>query len=70
MLSVIKNNIYPAIALITLPVGYFIGTELRERSDAKKMVSQVVTEDDIKKLKQQLETLREEREMVLSKIQK
>lgn len=68
MLSAIKNNIYPAIALITLPVGYFIGTELRERNDAK--VTQVVSQDDINKLKQQLETLREEREMVLCKIQK
>lgn len=68
MLSALKNNIYPALALITLPVGYFIGTELRERNDAK--VTQVVSEEDIQKLKQQLETLREEREMVLCKIQK
>lgn len=68
MLSAIKNNIYPALALITLPVGYFIGTELRERNDAKKI--QTVSEQDIEKLKQQLETLREEREMVLCKIQK
>ncbi|GAA5814968.1 hypothetical protein MFLAVUS_008472 [Mucor flavus] len=59
MLSVIKNNIYPAIALVTIPVGYYIGTELRERSDAKKEVP-AMTEQDIEKLKQQLEALREE----------
>lgn len=68
MLSVIKNNIYPAIALVTIPVGYYIGTELRERSDAKKEVP-AMTEQDIEKLKQQLEALREERELVLNKKQ-
>lgn len=68
MLSVIKNNIYPAIALVTIPVGYYIGTELRERSDAKKEIP-AMTEQDIEKLKQQLEALREERELVLNKKQ-
>jgi hypothetical protein len=73
MFSAIKNNIYPAIALMILPCGYFIGTELRERNDAKKMlqqVDQVPDQEQIEKLRQQLEALKEEREMVLSKIQK
>ncbi|KAG2229228.1 hypothetical protein BDF21DRAFT_430514 [Thamnidium elegans] len=68
MLSVIKNNIYPAIALVTIPVGYYIGTELRERNDAKKE-KPAMTEQDIEKLKQQLKALREERELVLNKKQ-
>jgi hypothetical protein len=73
MFAVIKNNIYPATALLILPVGYYIGTELRERNDAKKLLAQVneevVDPEQVEKLRQQLETLREEREMVLSKIQ-
>jgi tRNA C32,U32 (ribose-2'-O)-methylase TrmJ len=73
MLSAIKNNIYPAMALMILPCGYFIGTELRERNDAKKIlqqVEQVPDQEQIEKLRQQLEALKEEREMVRSKIQK
>lgn len=74
MFQVIKNNIYPAIALTILPVGYFIGTELRERNDAKKALllsqDQVPDHEQMEQLKQQLEALKEEREMVLSKIQK
>lgn len=75
MLKAIKNNIYPAVALMILPVGYYIGTELRERNDAEKLIAaqvsneQVVADpEQVEKLRQQLEALREEREMVLSKI--
>lgn len=72
ILSGIKNNIYPAIALMIIPCGYFIGTEMRERNDIKKVIAQSPqeTEQDIERLKQQLEALKEEREMVLSKINK
>ncbi|CEP07889.1 hypothetical protein [Parasitella parasitica] len=72
ILSGIKNNIYPAIALMIIPCGYFIGTELREINDMKKAIVQSPeeTEQDIERLKQQLEALKEEREMVLSKINK
>lgn len=74
MFQIIKNNIYPAIALTILPVGYFIGTELRERNDARKALllsqDQVPDHVQMEQLKQQLEALKEEREMVLSKIQK
>lgn len=72
ILSGIKNNIYPAIALMIIPCGYFIGTEIRERNDMKKVIAQSPqeTEQDIERLKQQLEALKEEREMVLSKINK
>lgn len=73
MFAAIKSNIYPAIALTILPVGYYVGTELRERNDAKKQMliaEESPSEEEIEKLKQQLETLREEREMVLSKKQK
>lgn len=72
ILSGIKNNIYPAIALMIIPCGYFIGTEIRERNDIKKVIAQSPqeTEQDIERLKQQLEALKEEREMVLSKINK
>ncbi|KAI7905700.1 uncharacterized protein BX663DRAFT_500608 [Cokeromyces recurvatus] len=70
MFSAIKKNIYPAIALLTIPVGYYIGTELRERNDAKKVLKeQVYDEDEMKKLRQQLEALKEERNLVLSKMQ-
>lgn len=61
------------MALMILPCGYFIGTELRERNDAKKIlqqVEQVPDQEQIEKLRQQLEALKEEREMVRSKIQK
>lgn len=75
MLKAIKNNIYPAVALMILPVGYYIGTEVRERNDAEKLIAaqvsneQVVADpEQVEKLRQQLEALREEREMVLSKI--
>jgi hypothetical protein len=72
ILSGIKNNIYPAIALMIIPCGYFIGTEMRERNDIKKVTAQSPqeTEQDIERLKQQLEALKEEREIVLSKINK
>ncbi|KAI8643923.1 hypothetical protein BD408DRAFT_414103 [Parasitella parasitica] len=72
ILSGIKNNIYPAIALTIIPCGYFLGTELRERNDIKKAIakSPQETEQDIEHLKQQLEALKEEREMVLNKINK
>lgn len=55
-----------------IPCGYFIGTEIRERNDIKKVIAQSPqeTEQDIERLKQQLEALKEEREMVLSKINK
>lgn len=55
-----------------IPCGYFIGTEIRERNDMKKVIAQSPqeTEQDIERLKQQLEALKEEREMVLSKINK
>lgn len=72
ILSGIKNNIYPAIALMIIPCGYYIGTELRERSDLKKVIAQTPqeTEQDIERLKQQLEALKEERQAVLTKINK
>lgn len=72
ILSGIKNNIYPAIALMIIPCGYFIGTEMRERNDIKRVTTQSPqeTEQDIERLKQQLEALKEEREIVLSKINK
>ncbi|KAG1461590.1 hypothetical protein G6F56_005693 [Rhizopus delemar] len=68
MLQAIRQNMFTAVALITIPCGYYIGTELRERRDANKVTVQ--SEEDVEKLKQQLEQLREEREMVLSKIKK
>lgn len=72
ILSGIKNNIYPAIALMIIPCGYYIGTELRERNDLKKVMAQTPqeTEQDVERLRQQLEALKEERQAVLSKINK
>lgn len=73
MFAAIKNNIYPATALLIIPCGYYIGTVLREREDAKKLLAERTPEstaEDIEKLRQQLEALKEEREMVLSKIKK
>ncbi|KAL9551033.1 hypothetical protein PS6_005222 [Mucor atramentarius] len=67
ILSGIKNNIYPAIALTIIPCGYYIGTELRERNDLKKVMAQTPqeTEQDVERLRQQLEALKEERQAVL-----
>ena len=72
MLTKIKQNLFPALALMIIPCGYFIGTELRERNDMKKMLEQQqpMDQQDEESIRQQLEALREEREMVLSKLKK
>ena len=73
MLNKIKQNLFPALALMIIPCGYFVGTELRERNDMKKMLEQQQPMDNQhteESLRQQLEALREEREMVLSKLKK
>ncbi|OBZ83673.1 hypothetical protein A0J61_08277 [Choanephora cucurbitarum] len=72
MLTKIKQNLFPALALMIIPCGYFIGTKLRERNDMKKMLEQQqpMDQQDEESIRQQLEALREEREMVLSKLKK
>jgi hypothetical protein len=70
MLNFIKRNLFTGLALFILPTGYYLGTQIRAKEDAKKILeetSKLSNQEQMDKLKQQLELLREERENILSK---
>lgn len=68
----LKRNLIPTLAVLIVPFGYFYGIQLRENRDARAMASQLEqqsVEERIEHLRRQRETLLEEREAILEKLQ-
>ncbi|KAI8393586.1 uncharacterized protein BYT42DRAFT_609369 [Radiomyces spectabilis] len=68
MLNRIKRNIYPVLAVITLPVGYYVGIQLRENADKKALLQQA-NEAQLEYLQKQRMQMLEEDKVVRQKIE-
>ncbi|KAF7730976.1 hypothetical protein EC973_001022 [Apophysomyces ossiformis] len=69
MFAMLKRNLFPALAVVIMPCGYYIGVQLRENKDGKQLSLQESEEDRQARLQKQMEALMEERQLVLSKIE-
>ncbi|KAI8337096.1 hypothetical protein BC941DRAFT_426709 [Chlamydoabsidia padenii] len=71
MFTTLQRNLFPALAVLVLPVGYYVGVQLREEKDNKAMkaqLEQLSTLERQAQLEQQRMALMEEKQVLMSKI--
>lgn len=65
MWATLKQNLYPAVALVILPCGYYLGTVWRDKHDSQ--ANNQISEKELSEIRAQVQALREEREALLNK---
>ncbi|CAO3590616.1 hypothetical protein BCR42DRAFT_417034 [Absidia repens] len=71
MFTTLQRNLFPALAVLILPVGYYVGVQLREENDTKAMKAQLEQLSAMERqaqLEQQRTALLEEKHALLSKL--
>jgi hypothetical protein len=71
MFTTLQRNLFPALAVLVLPAGYYVGVQLREEVDTKAMKAQLEQLSSLERqaqLEQQRTALLEEKHALMSKL--